>query len=69
MNALIVYYADGTTARYEDVERDAVDRDFDRAMNVYTATHVTFTHAGGVEKLALRGVMRWEVVESEGKEE
>lgn len=64
MNALIVYYADGTQARYEDVRAD-VDRDFYLAMSVYTATHVTFTHAGGFMLLALRGVMRWDVVESE----
>lgn len=67
MNALIVHYADGTQARYEDVRED-VDRDFYLATSIYEATHVTFTHTGGVEKLALRGVMRWEVVESEGKE-
>ena len=67
MNALIVHYADGTTARYEDVRAD-VDRDFYLATSIYTATIVTFTHAGGVEKLPLRGAMRWEVVEVENDE-
>jgi hypothetical protein len=69
MNVLLVHYEDGTTARYEDV-RAGVDRDFHLATSVYEATHVTFTHAGGVEKLALRGVRWWEVEEvEEGEEE
>lgn len=67
MNALMVYYADGTQARFEDVQA-GVDRDFDLATSVYEATHVTFTHAGGVEKLALRGVTWWDVEESEENE-